>query len=240
MAQTGRAPLGSRLGFADDPTPRATKLVGVVLVHRHDELGRREHVLATVLERLADDLLRDAAGVDVGGVDEVDAGAESAVDDPDRVGFVLVDGARGRIPVRDRAPARPLRHRRGSSGDTGFDPAGSRRRGRRRLRLDRPPHFGAAGGRRSAGRALRPGAAAAARPIVPLRLFASRERGPAPASPAALFLSRRPGAPAPPAGRPAAGAAAPGPPARAGPDTLAECLRILLPARSAPASTPTR
>jgi hypothetical protein len=41
-------------------------------------------------ERLADDLLGFAGGVDVGGVDEVDAGVERAVDDADRVVVVGV------------------------------------------------------------------------------------------------------------------------------------------------------
>jgi hypothetical protein len=40
--------------------------------------------------RLADDLLGLAGGVDVGAVDEVDAGLESAVDDADRVVVVGV------------------------------------------------------------------------------------------------------------------------------------------------------
>ena len=41
-------------------------------------------------ERLADDLLGLAGGVDVGGVDEVDPGVERRVDDADRVVVVGV------------------------------------------------------------------------------------------------------------------------------------------------------
>jgi hypothetical protein len=49
------------------------------------ELGGEHDPVAAALERLADDLLRLAAGVDVGGVDDVDARVERAVDDPDRL-----------------------------------------------------------------------------------------------------------------------------------------------------------
>jgi hypothetical protein len=38
------------------------------------ELGGQHDLVAAALERLADDLLRLPAGVDVGGVDDVDAG----------------------------------------------------------------------------------------------------------------------------------------------------------------------
>jgi hypothetical protein len=48
------------------------------------ELRGEDDVVAAALERLADDRLRLALRVDVGGVDEVDAGVERAVDDPDR------------------------------------------------------------------------------------------------------------------------------------------------------------
>ena len=55
-----------------------------VLAHRHVDLGREDDVVAPAAgERLADDLLRLAARVDVSGVDEVDPGVERAVDDPD-------------------------------------------------------------------------------------------------------------------------------------------------------------
>ena len=65
------------------------RLVGV-LAHRHAELGGQHDVVAAALERLADDLLRLAGRVDVGGVDEVDAGVQRAVDDADRVVVVGV------------------------------------------------------------------------------------------------------------------------------------------------------
>jgi hypothetical protein len=49
------------------------------------DLGGQDHVVAAPAgQRLADDLLGLAARVDVGGVDEVDAGVERAVDDLDR------------------------------------------------------------------------------------------------------------------------------------------------------------
>jgi hypothetical protein len=80
----GAEPPQRVLDRPDDPAPRAAAAVRV-LAHRHEELGREHDVVAPALERLADDLLRLAGGVDVGGVDEVDAGAERAVDDADRV-----------------------------------------------------------------------------------------------------------------------------------------------------------
>jgi hypothetical protein len=50
------------------------------------ELGREHDVVALAAgQRLADDLLRLAARIDVGGVDEVDARVQRAVDDPDAV-----------------------------------------------------------------------------------------------------------------------------------------------------------
>jgi hypothetical protein len=54
------------------------------------ELGREDDVVPPALECLADEGLRPALGVAVGGVDEVDAGVERAVDDADRVLLVAV------------------------------------------------------------------------------------------------------------------------------------------------------
>ena len=81
------------LDLADDPAARAARLVGVLVVHVAVELGGQEDVVAAALaglQRLADDLLGLAAGVDVGGVDDVDAGVEGAVDDRDRLVVVGV------------------------------------------------------------------------------------------------------------------------------------------------------
>jgi hypothetical protein len=87
-------PIGSQapqrvLDLGDYPAARAAAHVGVV-AHRHEELGGEHDVVAASLERLADDLLRLAGRVDIGGVDEVDAGVERAVDDADRVVVVGV------------------------------------------------------------------------------------------------------------------------------------------------------
>jgi hypothetical protein len=54
------------------------------------ELGREHDVVAATLQRLPDDLLGLAAGVHIGGVDDVDAGVERTVDDPDAVVVVGV------------------------------------------------------------------------------------------------------------------------------------------------------
>jgi hypothetical protein len=80
------------LDLGHDPTPRDPALVGVV-AHRAPELGGQHDVVAAALERLADDLLRLAGRVDVGGVDEVDAGVQRGVDDAD--GVVVVGVAPG-------------------------------------------------------------------------------------------------------------------------------------------------
>ena len=52
------------------------------------DLGAEDHLVAAAGQRLADDALRIARVVDVGGIDEVDARVQRGVDDPDRVGLV--------------------------------------------------------------------------------------------------------------------------------------------------------
>ena len=69
------------LDLGHDPAARAAVRVRV-LAHRGEELRREDDVVAAAVERLADDLLRLARRVHVGGVDEVDPGVEAAVDDP--------------------------------------------------------------------------------------------------------------------------------------------------------------
>src|SRR6185312_10800050 len=59
-----------------------------------EDLGRDDDALARdleVLQRLPGDLFRAAAGIDVGGVDEVDAGVERAADDA--LGLLLLQPA---------------------------------------------------------------------------------------------------------------------------------------------------
>ena len=77
------------LDLGDDPAPRDAAAVGIV-THRAPELRGQHDVVAAALQGLADDLLRLAGGVDVGGVDEVDPGIQRAVDDADRVVVVGV------------------------------------------------------------------------------------------------------------------------------------------------------
>ena len=65
--------------------------------------GEHDVVAAAAGERLADDLLRLAARVDVGGVDEVDAGVEGRVDDRDALVVVRVaPGAEHHRPEAER------------------------------------------------------------------------------------------------------------------------------------------
>src|SRR3954470_339611 len=68
----GAEPTQRVLDLVDDPASGATALVGV-LAHRHEELGGEHDIVTAALEGLADDLLRLASRVDVGGVNEVDA-----------------------------------------------------------------------------------------------------------------------------------------------------------------------
>ena len=52
-----------------------------VAAHRMVDLGGQHHVVAPPAQCLPDDLLRLAAGVNVGGVDDVDPRVERGVDD---------------------------------------------------------------------------------------------------------------------------------------------------------------
>jgi hypothetical protein len=53
-------------------------------------LGRQHHVISSSARQgLADDDLRLALRVDVGGVDEIDPGVERSVDDPDALLVIL-------------------------------------------------------------------------------------------------------------------------------------------------------
>ena len=80
------------LDLGHDPAPGVAPLVGVI-AHRACTLGRQDDVVAASLERLAHDLFGLAAGVRVGGVDEVDPGVQRLVDDADRVVVVgVADG----------------------------------------------------------------------------------------------------------------------------------------------------
>ena len=85
----GLQPAQRVLDLADDPPPGVATLVGVVS-HRHVDLaGEHDAFALTCGERLANDLLGFAGGVDVGGVDEVDPGIERAVDDADALVVIL-------------------------------------------------------------------------------------------------------------------------------------------------------
>ena len=74
----GAQPPQAVLALLEDPAAGPAVHVRV-LAHRPHELGREHDAVAPVRDRLADDLLGLAGGVDVGGVDEVDAGFERAV-----------------------------------------------------------------------------------------------------------------------------------------------------------------
>ena len=67
-----------------DPASRISLLVRI-LAHRPVHLGGQHDVVAPAFQCLADDLLRLAAAISVGGVDEVDAGVQGFMDDADAV-----------------------------------------------------------------------------------------------------------------------------------------------------------
>ena len=69
----------ARLAGADDVVAREPGVVGAV-AHRHARLGGEQHAVAAAAQGAPDDLLGEAAGVDVGGVDQVDARLEAHVD----------------------------------------------------------------------------------------------------------------------------------------------------------------
>jgi hypothetical protein len=73
------------LALRDDPPARVALRVGVV-AHLAVDFGRQDHTRPVKRgEGLTDDDFGLALGVDVGGVDEVNAGVERAVDDADRI-----------------------------------------------------------------------------------------------------------------------------------------------------------
>src|SRR5918994_383960 len=69
---------GGVVDLLHEPAPRVAAVVRVV-AHRGVRLGGQHDVVAAALQRLADDLLRLALRVDVGGVDEVDPGVQRLV-----------------------------------------------------------------------------------------------------------------------------------------------------------------
>ena len=65
-------------------------MIGVV-AHRESDLRRKNHVVAPLSgERLGDDTFRFTVRIDIGSVDEVDAGVEGSFDDADAVVVVGV------------------------------------------------------------------------------------------------------------------------------------------------------
>src|SRR4051812_18580141 len=58
---------------------RQARIVGA-LAHRQAHLGRDEHLVAIGAQRLAEDLFGAPVGIDVGGVEQVDAGVSRELD----------------------------------------------------------------------------------------------------------------------------------------------------------------
>ncbi len=82
-------PIEAGVDLVEDVPARSARAVGPG-VHPPERLGGDHHLAARnvqVLERLAEDLLGLAIVIDVGGIDEVDAGVERCLDQ--RIGLVL-------------------------------------------------------------------------------------------------------------------------------------------------------
>src|SRR5205085_5439393 len=92
----GVQPPQARLATADHVVPGQARVVGP-RTHRHAHLGGDQHAIAVLAERLPEALLGQPGRVDVGGVDEVDAGLAGQVDLG--AGAVDVDGADGLGPA---------------------------------------------------------------------------------------------------------------------------------------------
>jgi len=86
----GVEPAQTVLDRLRDPAPGGSAVVRVLTERQTDLRGEHDVVAAAVGQGLADDRLRLPGRVEVGRVDEVDAGVERAVDDPDRVVVVTV------------------------------------------------------------------------------------------------------------------------------------------------------
>ncbi len=111
-------PLEACLDAVHDVAARRAAIVGA-RAHAAMHLGRDHHVRALdaqAPQRLAGELLGAALGIDVGGVDEVDAGLERAADDAvdlllaqlaDRLPHARLpaEGHRAEAQLRDEQPA---------------------------------------------------------------------------------------------------------------------------------------
>jgi hypothetical protein len=100
------------LHLAGQPASRIALLVRII-AHREVRLGGEHDVGAPAFESLPDDLLRLAAAIGIGGVDEVDPCIQSLVDDPDRVVVVGI--------------ARRAEHHRAQAIRADFDAGSSKR-----------------------------------------------------------------------------------------------------------------
>ena len=107
-------PAQARLARRDQVEAGETRVVRPV-AHRHAGLGRQHHALPPALQRLAEDLLGQAARVDVGGVDQVDPGVDAPIDLPP--GLLDAGGADRGEPVAaaERHRAQP-EHRHPEAG----------------------------------------------------------------------------------------------------------------------------
>jgi hypothetical protein len=82
------------------------------------ELGRDDHLVAPALDRLADQRLVTAAGIRIGGVEEVHAEIERALHGRDLLGIVAVTEIRGGAALAEPDG----RHRQTRRGDRAAEP----------------------------------------------------------------------------------------------------------------------
>jgi hypothetical protein len=69
---------------------RDDAVIGRAVAHRQRGLGRDQHGIAAAFDRFAKHLFGSAVRIDVGGVEQIDAGFEADVDQPPRFPASLV------------------------------------------------------------------------------------------------------------------------------------------------------
>lgn len=115
----GAQPPEAALDGPGEPAPGVAAPVRIAVSHpdREVALGRQHDLVASAVNGLADDLLGLAAGVLVGGVDEIDPAVQRRADQPDRFVVVAVppgtqaQGAQGELAYGDAGAAEnPVLH----------------------------------------------------------------------------------------------------------------------------------
>ncbi|MCY1508739.1 hypothetical protein D9M68_430590 [compost metagenome] len=107
----GAEPLEGVVDAFDQARSRRAGIIRPV-AHRQRDLGRNQHGIAPSLDRGAEHALGGAVRVDVGRVEEVDAGFQRNVDQSSRFGCVAVAPGAEKRPLAAEGPSAeaPGRH----------------------------------------------------------------------------------------------------------------------------------